>query len=95
MKIQDLAPLLQEKYLLPLINGITSQPKRKEYQCIKTETQKEITDIKNKRWEEKAKMIQGFADNYDMYNFFQATKAIYELGSNSQTPLPSSAGVLG
>ena len=37
----------------------------------------------------KNKIIQGFADQLDMYIFFQATKAIYELGSNSHIPLQS------
>ena len=46
--------------------------KQKEYKRLKAETQKKIRDIKNKWWEERARMIQGKADQYDMLNSFQA-----------------------
>ena len=75
-------------------NVITSQQKQKEYQRVKAETQKKIRDIKNKWWEEKAKTIQGSADQHGMHNVFQATKAIYESSSNYHTPLQSQDGTL-
>ena len=73
---------------------ITFQQKKKEYQCVKVETQKKIRDIEYQWCEYKAKKIQGFADQHDMHTFFQGTKAIYELGSNNLTPFQSQEGTL-
>ena len=53
-----------------------------------------IRDIKKNWWEEKAKLIQAFADQYDMHNFFLATKTIYESGLNNHTTLQSKDGTL-
>ena len=39
-------------------------------------------------------MIQAFADQHDMHNFFQATKATNESGSNNHTPLQTQYGTL-
>ena len=68
--------------------------RQREYQHVKAEIQKKIRYIKNKWWEEKAKISQAFADQHDQHNVFQATKAIDESGSNNHTPLQSPDGIL-
>ena len=68
-------------------NDITSLQKRKEHQHTKAETQQKTSDIKNKWWEEKTKAIYGLANQHDMRNFFQATKALY--GPSSMATLLS------
>jgi len=53
--------LLQGKHLLPLAKWhyfSTKAERIPNYQCIKTEIQKNITDIKNKWWEEKTKLFK-------------------------------------
>ncbi|CAG9766647.1 unnamed protein product [Ceutorhynchus assimilis] len=67
---------------------------QRKYEDVKQSIQKEIRQIKNKWWTDKAKQIQGYADQHEQKNFFDYVKKVYCVRHRKASPLKDDNGNL-
>lgn len=88
--------LLEQKHhaFQATINNPNNQQLQERHKFVKLRVRKEIRDIKNKWWSDKANEIQLYADQHDSRSFFEAIKKIYEPSRRNLNPVKDSTGRL-
>ncbi|KAI8515959.1 hypothetical protein Bbelb_067720 [Branchiostoma belcheri] len=69
-----------------------STPRHDKYKMVKARVQKQLRDMQNEWWEQKAAEVQHYADSNNSKMLFAATKAIYGPQSGKTAPLMSADG---
>jgi exonuclease III len=73
-------------------NDPTSVSKADKFKHLRSKAQKEIREMKDKWWDQKADEVQRFADSHNSKQFFNSLKAVYGPSRSGSTPLRSADG---
>jgi len=89
-----IAELLKRKNIAhdSVLSNPSSVELRERWKQLRSEVQVKLREIENNWWMQRGKVIQDFADNNQMHEFYDAVKGVCGPVRNSTTPIRSANG---
>ena len=90
----QISQLLQEKNkaYMEWQNDFNSTSKADRFRTLKVRAQRQLREMKEKWWDNKAEEVQQCADSHNSKKFFSALKTVYGPSKSGSTPLLSTDG---